>query len=133
MKKVSVNQYAEVLYQGTKDLSGHELNQALKNFVSLLVSHNNLKLADKIMDKFSELYNRHEGLEDVEITSHKKLSDEAYHYLTAWLKHQLKKEIQLTKKTDENLKGGIVIKYGDTVIDDSLATKLNNLKKYLVN
>jgi F-type H+-transporting ATPase subunit delta len=132
MKKVTVNQYSEVLYQSTKELSGHELTQALKNYVWLLVKHNNLKLADKIIKRFQQIYNQHEGIEEVEITSHRKLSEEEDQHISVWLKHQLKKTIVLSKKVDENLKGGYIIKYQDIIFDDSLATKLHNLKNNLL-
>lgn len=132
MKKVSVNQYAEAIYQSTKDLAGHELSEALKNFVLILAKNNSLKFSDKIIAKFQQVYNQHEGIEEVEVTSQRKLDDTTYHEISSWLKHNLKKEIQLSKKVDEALGGGVIIRYQDVILDDSLSTKLANLKNSLI-
>ena len=41
------------------------------------------------------------------------------------------KKVVLETKVDESLLGGFILKVGDNQIDDSLKTKLNNLRREL--
>ncbi|MFA4818059.1 MAG: F0F1 ATP synthase subunit delta [Parcubacteria group bacterium] len=43
------------------------------------------------------------------------------------------KEVAIKNKIDENIKGGIIIKIGDEIIDGSLSARLNSLRKTLAD
>lgn len=132
MKKITIKQYAEALYQTTKSGSAKALKEVLQNFVKLLVKNKNLKLADKIITKFNQIYNQHEKIEEVEIITHQKLSGQTYQAISKWLEGILKKKIYLTKIINQKLMGGFIIKYQDVVLDSSMLRQLNNLHNFLL-
>jgi len=42
------------------------------------------------------------------------------------------KEVLVSEKTDKNILGGVIIKYGDKVLDGSLKTSLEELKEKMI-
>lgn len=132
MKKLTARQYAEALYYSAKSAKGEELNKVLKNFVLLLAKHKQFKLANSIIQKFSEIYNEQENLIEAEVFSAKKLGETSQKKIQAWLGESLGKKIAATYHTDEQLLGGFKVKYKDTILDASLKTKLANLQKQLL-
>lgn len=131
MKKITVKQYAEALYQATKDKSGEVLSVTLKNFVKLLVKNKNLKLANRIVDRFSQFYNEQENCEEVEVITSRRLEENVYQQISAWLKKDLDREIHLIKKVDPALLAGFKVKYQDTILDACLQTRLAKFKENL--
>jgi F-type H+-transporting ATPase subunit delta len=63
-----------------------------------------------------------------DVVSAHPLSAEQMNALQDVLKAQVGKDVQINKRVDPNLLGGIVVKVGSRMIDSSLRTKLNNLK-----
>ena len=48
-----------------------------------------------------------------------------------WLVDVTGKEVRLEYRTDPNLVGGMIVKIGDRVVDGSVRTKLNALRRNL--
>jgi F-type H+-transporting ATPase subunit delta len=48
--------------------------------------------------------------------------------IKAALKSSMGREVQLTAKIDSSLLGGLIVKVGSKMMDNSLKTKLQNLK-----
>jgi F-type H+-transporting ATPase subunit delta len=63
-----------------------------------------------------------------EVTSAEKLSPTQISDLQAALKAKLGRDVTLNTQIDQSLLGGLIVKVGTTMIDDSLKTKLQNLK-----
>lgn len=132
MRKITVKQYAESLYQATKDLGGKDLKAALENFVKLLAANRDLKQADKIVNKFKLIYNDNEKIEEAEVISRQKFSENIYLKIEKMLAKDLNKKITLIKKVDNNLLGGFIIKYQDVILDGSLNSRIKNLTHHLL-
>ena len=132
MKKVSIKDYAEILFELTNDFRDRQLENALAGFVRVLWHNRALGLADKIMEKFKEVYNREHKIIEAEVTSSQKLSTAVYQQIEKHLEKILGNKIQLTQAIDESLLGGFVVRYGDTVLDGSLRQRLNSLNKQLL-
>ena len=48
--------------------------------------------------------------------------------LKAALKAQMGRDVQMEEKVDPGILGGLIVKVGSRMVDNSLRTKLNNLK-----
>ena len=59
------------------------------------------------------------------------LSDAVVEQLSAALQKRLERQVKLNTTVDEKLIGGVVIRAGDTVIDNSVRGKLNKLAESL--
>jgi F-type H+-transporting ATPase subunit delta len=127
--KVTATQYAKALYEATKDKSQKEIDGVLANFVKTLSKDNQIKLAGSIEKKFGEIYNQENGIVEAEIITRYKIQDTRYKQIEDFIKKKYKAEkVVIKDKIDEEIKGGIIIKVGDEVMDGSVERRLKDLK-----
>ncbi|MCV5662658.1 ATP synthase F1 subunit delta, partial [Escherichia coli] len=68
---------------------------------------------------------------DVEVISASELSDEQLANIGSKLEARLERKVKLNCSVDETLLGGVIIRAGDLVIDDSARGRLNRLSDAL--
>lgn len=131
--KISATQYAKSLYETTAGKSEPEIDGVVAGFVKLLRKSRKMKLADKIIAKFSEIYNRENSTVEAEITTRYKIQDTRYKQVEDFIKKKYSvREVILNNIVDEKIKGGIIIKVGDEILDGSVARQLRELKNNLI-
>jgi F-type H+-transporting ATPase subunit delta len=127
--KATATQYAKALYEATKDKDQKGIDGILTDFVKVLSKNNQTKLAGNVSKKFGEVYNKENGIVEAEVTSARKLESYQVHKVESFLKDKYKaKKVEINNIIDKRIKGGIVIKVGDEVMDGSVDRKLRNLK-----
>lgn len=132
--KITVNQYAKSLYAATVDKSQKEINRAVLNLIKILQKNRQMKLFSKITNKFTEIWNREKGIVEAEITSREKLHTELRNKVSEYIKEKYQaKEVVLKNIINENIKGGIIIKVGDEILDGSVKKQATVLKNILIN
>ena len=130
--KITYRQYALSLYELVQDKDEKELDVLIKNFVNILIKNNNLKLSKKIITEFTRLCDEDDGIAKVEIISVKKLDQEIIGLLSKHIAEKLdKKNIIINNKISKNILGGIILRYGDTIVDGSFRKKINCLRNKL--
>lgn len=126
--KITTKQYAKALLELTKDKREDEIDSIVLKFSKELKRQKKLKDADEILDRFSEIYNKESGIIEVEIISAREINDDQVDKIKSFIKDKYEaKKVMITKKIDEEIKGGIILKIGDEVIDGSISKKLKNL------
>ena len=132
--KISVTQYARTLHESVKDKSQKEIPEIISGFVKILAKNNQVKNSGKIIDKFSDIYNQENGIVEAEIASREVLSNMLSNKIKSFVKEKYQaKEVILKNIVDEKIKGGIVIKVGDELMDASVSKQLRDLKYKLSN
>lgn len=130
--KISTTQYAKALYESTTDKSENDVDIFLVNFVKVLAKNRQTKLAVKIIKKFGELYNKENGIAEVEVISSRKLEADQIGQIEKFIKEKYSaREVLINNKIDENIKGGIILKIGDEIMDASVERQLVELKRSL--
>ena len=130
--KITSTQYARSLYELTAGKSQPEVDAVVANFLKVLQKNNQLKLADQIMERFSEIYNRENGMVEAEVATRYKIQDTMTKQIEDFLKKKYRaKEVVLKNVVDEKIGGGVVIRVGDEIIDGSIANQLKELKNKL--
>ena len=132
--RITPKRYAQVLYDLTDGKSKPEIEKSVADFALHMYKERKLKLADKIIEQFTAIYNKEKGIVEAEVVTREKM-DEA---LEKKVKHFVKekydaKEVVLKNIIDESVKGGMILKAGDEVMDGSVAGRLGELKKILAN
>ena len=127
-KKLSTKQFASALYEITDGLKGDKLNEALRQFVLLLVKYHKLKQGARIIEEFEKYAKKKAGIIEIEITSARKLSDATLNHI----KKIFGEHTESIEKIDATLLGGITVKMEDKILDASLKTQLLNLKNSLI-
>lgn len=80
---------------------------------------------------FKQLYNEHKGIITAEVTTTFKLDDSLRSEVIRIVKEISNKEVELNEKVDEALIGGFLIRVGDKQIDETIQSKLNDLRREL--
>lgn len=131
--KITANQYAKSLYEATAEKSKQEIDGAVAGFLKVLRKKNQMKLAKKIIEKFSEIYNKKNGIVETNVITRYKIQDTITKKIESFIKEKYQaKKVILNNKIDLSIKGGIIIKVGDEILDGSVAKQLQNLKSILL-
>ena len=109
------------------DICGDEINVQVQNFVTVLSENKRLSLLPETVGLFDILKAEQEKTVDVEISTAFALIDETEKKLAEAIKAKLNRDVKIHSQIDKNLIGGIVIRAGDLVIDDSVRGKLHKL------
>ncbi len=110
------------------ELSERKYTVAFKNFLGLLAENDRLELIPAIATEFSALKAQESGEIDVTIESAYPLSQSQELLLATRLEKRLGKKINSTVIVRPELIGGVVIRAGDQVIDDSALGKLEKMR-----
>lgn len=102
-----------------------------KNLVYLLLDGERISTLEGISREVDAMIAAKSGRVAAEITSAKPLDPAQLSQITAALEKLSGKKIDVTKKQDPEILGGVVAKVGDVVYDGSLRTQLRNLRDEL--
>ena len=103
-------------------------------FIDIITRKGREELLPEIGQQFLRDYRLYKGIEIIEVTTPVELDKdlkEEFMALSSKLVDKGKK-VELREKVDEGLLGGFVLRIGDRQIDDSVASKLRDLKKKLI-
>jgi F-type H+-transporting ATPase subunit delta len=109
------------------EITGAQLDENGRNFVSTLAENRRLAYLPEISALFDEFKDKAEGVIDVTVTSAAPISEAQQQTLSAALQRKLNRTVRLHCQTDAALIGGAVLRAGDLVIDGSLRSRLERI------
>ena len=115
-----------------KEAFSKSVSEMALNFVSLLATRNSVASLPDIADAFQELVDSEKGVERAEIVSAIKLTDEQERDIVDKLAQMVGKELSVTTYVDESILGGYLAKVGDRLVDGSVKTQLENMRRELI-
>ena len=131
--RASAKQYGKVLYDLTDGKSKPEIEKSLAGFARYLRKERKLKLSGKIIENFAKFYDQKNGIVEAEIVTAEKISTEMEKKIKSYIEKKYKaKRVVVKNVVDPDIKGGMVLRIGDEVMDGSIAGRLNKLKSILV-
>ena len=98
------------------------------NFISLVAKNRRLFAINAMIKAYRGLVSLEKGEITAEVLSAAKLTKAQTDALKKALKDAVGKEVQLELSVDPSILGGLRVKVGSKLVDNSLRTKLNNLK-----
>jgi F-type H+-transporting ATPase subunit delta len=107
------------------------LSDAVRNFVSLIVSHQRTAMLREIEQAFVTELNRRLGIEEAEVTTARALNDAEKKELLGVLERRTGKKIEVRFVANNALLGGAVVRVGSTVYDGSVREQLNRMRDRL--
>lgn len=117
-----------------KDVFNKAFTNINKNVLAtlmVLIDNNKIVYLNEVTASLNELIDLQKGIIKVEAVSTKPLSDAEKNAIKIYFNKKLGKSIDLIETIDEQLVGGLIIKYQGKIIDGSLLTKQESLKEYL--
>lgn len=132
--RISNQQYAQALLELVTNCPQKEAQQNLQAFVNYVATRHDQYRWSKILTEFKRLYLKQTGLLEVEIISATKLSAKTIRQLSDYVLGLAQAPESAVKTSlDEQLLGGVIIKYGDQIFDASLRTRLSRLQEKITS
>ena len=124
MKRLTVNLYSKILFKLLKN-NENKKDEVIKEFIDLLKINGATSRIDKILKGFKEIVDKENVIHNLEIETPFELDEKAVDKIISNYKIRPNFKLNIDKK----LLGGVIIKEDNFLLDASLKTKLNNLKK----
>jgi len=114
-----------------KKVFGDKIEPVLLNFFYLLIDKHRIENTRDIGEVFAELVEDEQGFLRARVVTAITLPDDMAAALTGKLADHTGKKIILEKKTDPAVIGGVCVTLGDKILDGTVRTNLNLLRKTL--
>lgn len=102
------------------------------NGVKLLIDKGHAPLLMDFNERFQQLLKKEQGLIEVEITSAIELPEEARAKIRKRIEEATSKKVEIRETVDADIVGGLVLRFGDIIVDGSLKSRLEQLRSRLV-
>ena len=110
----------------------NDFDNLLKRFLVFLIQKRRFFYLEKILIDFLEVCSRSRGEIKAELFSAKELSETDISNIKEELSQNFGANIKLNYKYDPNLIGGLVLKVGSTMVDNSIKNKLQQIQKQML-
>lgn len=111
----------------SRAISGAE--PELTNFLELLVEKHRMPEIFRIRREFDELWKKENRRLDVTVTSAVELDEAVIEKIGQEVERQTGEAVELSSRVDESILGGIVLQVGNMVLDASIHSRLEKLRK----
>ncbi len=111
----------------------HDLDPEATNLARLLIESNRVGEAAGVAEAYESLADAAAGRVRATVTTAVELAPEERDKLSHQLSQRLGKEIRIEVVVDKRILGGLKLQYGDRLIDASLSTRLQQLRRRLAD
>lgn len=116
----------------TEGKNRKEIERVLENLVQTLVANRDTGKAEEIIEQFQEIWNKKNQIVEAQAVTSTSVDKETLEIIKSYIEEATQaKEIMLDHDIDENILGGVIMRYNDKVIDASLANQVKQLKNKL--
>ena len=104
-------------------------NERFLNFLKLIAERHRVPAIFRIRREFDELWKRENRRIDVTVTSAVELDPAVVSRIGQEVERQTGEEVELASRVDDGILGGIVLQVGNMVLDASIRSRLEKLRK----
>ena len=112
-------------------LFSDKINKHLKNFLKILVEKGRINSLKTIETTFKQLLNDKHNIIEGTVISAVPMEEKQIKDLEEKRSKKYNKNVTLENKVDESILGGVLVRLGNTQIDGSVKTRLDNIKDQL--
>ncbi|MGH7764686.1 MAG: F0F1 ATP synthase subunit delta [Candidatus Dormibacteraceae bacterium] len=109
----------------------HELDPEATNLAKLLIESNRVTEVNAVVDEYERLADEAAGRVRATVTTAVELKPADRDRLAEELSKRLGKEVRIDAVVDPRILGGLKLQYGDRLVDASVTTKLQELRRRL--
>jgi len=109
------------------------VNSLTLDFLCVLAKRNRMNFLHGIGQRYQTLLDEHKNLHRIEVTLAKEPTDDELEKLRADIRDAMNAEVKLSVTVDPEILGGIVIRKGDLMIDNSVRTILDRTVDVIVS
>ncbi|MGN0621938.1 MAG: ATP synthase F1 subunit delta [Porcipelethomonas sp.] len=103
----------------------------VRDFICLVTEKNRITYIDKITSEFNKCYNRHMNIAEMTVVSGIPLKPELREKLKSKLEEKSGKKVDLKVEVDPSIIGGMILRYGNSQIDNSIKGRLEAVAEQL--
>ena len=112
-------------------LLGGAINGSLESFLKLVFAHNREKYLQFMMYSYVAIYKERHG---IMLTTATELDSAVVERIAELVKEKTgSREVELAQQTDPSVIGGFSLRMDDVLIDDTISSQLQSIKKQLVS
>jgi ATP synthase F1 delta subunit len=100
-----------------------------ENFLRVLIENHRMPVIFRIRRELDRLWQEENKLLPVEITSAIELDDQIVRTIAEKIGERTGNRVELTKRVDPDILGGIVVRVGNSILDASIRNRLERLRK----
>ena len=115
------------------NILNNRINTLVIELLIILIDNDKVQLFGDIANKYNHLMNLESKELDVTITSNVQFSPDKLDFIKGNISGKLNKQINIKTHINKSLLGGVQLRIGNTIIDNSLSNKLTKLKNSLKN
>ncbi|MFH0702364.1 MAG: ATP synthase F1 subunit delta [bacterium] len=108
------------------------ISQYIINLLKLLLDINRIFIFSFIVEHYHKILNQKRNIVVAQVITAIKIEDDIKNKVKNQLEELFNMKIELEPKIDSDIIAGMIIKVGDRIIDGSIKTKLENMKKQLI-
>jgi F-type H+-transporting ATPase subunit delta len=116
----------------TKIFSG-KVNPLTIKFLLMLADNRREASLEGISRDFIQMYREHSGIQAAKVTTAVPLDKETKELINQLIVKLFKTQVELFTEENPALKGGFILRVGDQQIDASVNTKINQIKRKLID
>jgi F-type H+-transporting ATPase subunit delta len=109
-----------------------KVNPLVHNTLGVMANKGRLGLVREVIDAYHDLLDEQLGKIEVDVTVARRLDGPELENVRQRISAALKKDVVIHQYVDENIIGGLVIRVQDKLIDASVKSQLDTLKKKLI-
>jgi len=99
------------------------------NFIDLLIEKHRMPAIMRIRQNYNGMWEQENDVLPVTVTSAVELDEETVRHIGDRIGEQTGRKVELSSKVEPDLLGGIVVRVGNSIIDDSIRSRLEQLRK----
>ncbi len=107
------------------------MSRPIRNFLAVIINHERMEALEDILREFHRMVRGDLGIDKVEWTSARALSDEGKREVEARIRELTGKRVEAIFRQDPALLGGARLQIGSTVYDGSVRGRLEQLREKL--
>ncbi|HTW44800.1 MAG TPA: ATP synthase F1 subunit delta [Acidobacteriaceae bacterium] len=108
-----------------------KLSPQVRNFIAVLINHDRMDFFEDVLEDFRHEMNHRLNIAEAEITSARPLDASERKSLEAQVARLTTGAVSTKFREDPALLGGVIIRIGSTVYDDSVRGRINRLREQL--
>mgnify|MGYP001158470129 FL=1 len=127
-RRISSENKVAIMQKALKDFE-----PLIVEFISILIQNNQTNNLLDVITRFNNMVNTDSNQSKVVITTSQKLNEEDLEYVSQTIFDKLNTNPNISIKTDLNMIGGIKLRVGNKIFDNSVYYQIKQLKKTLHN
>jgi F-type H+-transporting ATPase subunit delta len=108
-------------------LSGAD--ESFVNFLKILIDNHRMPVIFRVRRQYDALWRDEHKLLPVEVTSAIELDDEVARQIQERVEQQTGRTVELTRRVDENILGGLIVRVSNMILDASIRNQMERLRR----